>query len=127
MIGELAAKDPDGFFHIISKDTGFEPLVEYLRKRKIHALRSKDIADIPLLRITNATTVPEKLEAVVRNLASRGSGRPRKTKTLKNTINALFMKGLSEEELDTVVSELTRHGFVSVEQDNVSYHLPDVV
>ena len=124
MIGELAAKDPDGYFHIISKDTGFDPLVKFLRTRKIHALRSKDIADIPLLRIANATTAPEKIEAIVQNLASRGSGRPRKTKTLKNTINALFMKGLTEEELDALVTELAKQGFVSVEKDNVSYHLP---
>ena len=126
MIGELATTDPDGYFHIISKDAGFDPLVEYLRKRKIRALRSKDIVDIPLLRIANATTVPEKIDAIVRNLASRGSGRPRKTKTLRNTINSLFLKGLTEEEVDVLVTELTKQGFVSVEKDNVTYHLPNV-
>lgn len=122
-VGDLAARDPEGYFHIISKDTGFDPLLEYLRKKKIHAHRSKDIADIPLLRVANAATIPEKVDAIVRNLASRGSGRPRKTKTLRNTINALFLKGLTEEELSTLVHKLTEDGYISIDEDNVSYHL----
>ena len=27
-IGNIAAKDPDCYFHIISKDTGFDPLIK---------------------------------------------------------------------------------------------------
>jgi hypothetical protein len=39
-LGELAAKDPEGFYHVISKDTGFDPLLGYLKARGIHAQRS---------------------------------------------------------------------------------------
>lgn len=31
MLGELARADPEGYFHIISKDTGFDPLIRYAR------------------------------------------------------------------------------------------------
>ena len=125
-IGELASKDPEAQFHIISRDTGFDPLVQYLAKRKIRATRSREIADVPLLQVAGSTSLDEKIEAIIRNLASRGAGRPRKTKTLRNTINAVFRKGLSEEELDTVMKELRKKGYISVEQNNVSYHLPSV-
>lgn len=123
-IGELAAKEPDAYFHIISKDTGFDPLVQYLAGKKIRAVRSKDIADIPALQVAGATNLTEKVEAIVRNLVSRGSGRPRKTTTLRNTINALFQKGLSEDELNAVVKELIKKRYIAIDQDNVSYRLP---
>jgi hypothetical protein len=123
-IGELAAKEPEAYFHIISKDTGFDPLLQYLGGRKIRALRSKDIADIPLLQVAGTTNLKEKVEAIVRNLASRGTGRPRKTTTLRNTINSLFQNGLSEDELNAVVKDLLQKRYIAIDQDNVSYRLP---
>lgn len=36
-IGELAQRDPDGYFHIISKDAGFDPLIKHLKERRIFA------------------------------------------------------------------------------------------
>ncbi|MCA7025448.1 MULTISPECIES: PIN domain-containing protein [Stenotrophomonas] len=54
-IGQLSGNDPDGFFHIISRDTGFDPLVEHLKARKIRACRSASIAGMPLFRQTVAT------------------------------------------------------------------------
>lgn len=58
-IGQLAAEDPEGYFHIISKDQGFDPLIRHLRNQKIKALREKDLAEIPLLRISNALRPPQ--------------------------------------------------------------------
>jgi hypothetical protein len=124
MIGELSKSDPDASFHIISKDSGFDPLIDYLRKRGISAQRSKALADVPVLEVSNAKSVEEKLAAIVRNLTSRGTGRPRKIKTLSNTINALFLKSLEEPELSSLVRALETRGHVSIEGENVTYHLP---
>ena len=33
-IGHLAAQDQTGYFHIISKDTGFDPLIQHLSRRR---------------------------------------------------------------------------------------------
>src|SRR4030095_10461863 len=30
-LGELAAKDPNGLFRVVSKDTGFDPLLAHLK------------------------------------------------------------------------------------------------
>lgn len=49
-IGQLSREDPRGFFHIISKDTGFDPLVEHLKARKIFACRSASISAMPLFK-----------------------------------------------------------------------------
>jgi len=39
-IGRLAAGDPTAYFHIISRDTGFDPLITHLKAQKILAARS---------------------------------------------------------------------------------------
>ena len=44
-IGHLAAQDPAGLFHIISKDTGFDPWVKHLKSKKVSVVRSKTIED----------------------------------------------------------------------------------
>jgi len=124
-VGELSKADPKAYFHIISKDSGFDPLIRYLRKRGIFAHRSKEVADIPILKLSNTKTAPEKLEAVIRNLGSRGVGRPRKVRTLSNTINALFLKSLEPAELASLVKALEKQGHISIEAENVTYHLPD--
>ena len=124
-MGELSKADPTACFHIISKDSGFDPLIAYVRKRGIQAQRSKEIADLPLLKLSTTTTAPEKLDAIVHNLAARGAGRPRKVKTLSNTINALFRKKLNATEVANLIKALEKDGHISIEGDNVSYHLPD--
>ncbi len=123
-IGQLAERDPNSYFHIISKDTGFDPLIKHLYTKKIYAQREKDLAEIPLLRISNSTSTEEKLEAIVKSLTARGHSRPRKVKTLSNTINSLFMKTLGEEELAELVDELGKRKYISIEKENVSYKPP---
>ena len=43
-IGYLSAKDPAGQFVIVSKDTGFDPLIAHLAGRGVLVTRTKDIA-----------------------------------------------------------------------------------
>lgn len=38
-LGRAALADPTGYFHIVSKDGGFDPLIEHLRSRRIHVYR----------------------------------------------------------------------------------------
>ena len=123
-IGELAAKDPKACFHVISKDTGFDPLIEHLRNRKIRIQREMDLAEIPALRISATTSRDEKIAAVLKNLAGRGHSRPRKVKTLANTINSLFTKTLEETELRSLIGTLEKQGYITIADENISYSLP---
>ena len=123
-IGELAAKDPDAYFHIISKDRGFDPLIKHLSDRNIRVQREKDLAEIPLLRVPNTSSSDEKIAAIVKNLGGRGQSRPRKVKTLENTINSLFTKKLGKAELASLVKELQKRKLIIVNKGNVSYKLP---
>ncbi|MEW6673392.1 MAG: PIN domain-containing protein [Thermodesulfobacteriota bacterium] len=123
-VGELSTQDPDAFFHVISKDAGFDSLIKHLKSRNIRIQRENDLAAIPVLRMSNAINNDEKISAIVKNLAGRGQSRPRKIKTLANTINSLFTKKLEEDELMSLVNDLQRKNFIVVNQGKVSYKLP---
>ncbi len=123
-IGQLAERDPNAYFHIISKDTGFDPLIKHLKKKKVFAQRERDLVEIPLLRISDATSVEEKIEAIVKSLAARGHSRPRKVKTLANTINSLFMKSLEEDEIMSVIKQMQKQSLIAIKNETVSYKPP---
>lgn len=123
-VGEIAARDPEAILHIISRDTGFDPLITHLRARNIRVQREKALADIPVLRMSTATSNDERLSAIVKNLIGRGHQRPRKVKTLENTINSLFTKKLEEPELVSLVKDLEKRGYIVIADGNVSYKLP---
>ena len=122
-VGEIAAKEPGAHFHIVSKDRGFDPLIRHLKSKKIRIRREKDLAEIPELRIPETTSRDEQIDAIVQNLRGRGHSRPRKVKTLQNTINTLFTKKLDQGELDSIIAELRKRNLIVVKQNNVSYRL----
>ncbi len=66
----------------------------------------------------------EKIAAIVKNLGGRGQSRPRKVRTLQNTINSLFTRKLDTKELNALVSEMQKRKLIVVNQTNVSYKLP---
>lgn len=123
-IGLITAQDPDAYFHIISKDGGFDPLIQHLKSRKIFANRSKEISEIPLLRISNTKTLDEKVLAIVANLKQRAASKPRTMKTLSSTVASLFQKQLPEEELGQLLKLMQSRGFIAVTENKVAYSLP---
>lgn len=124
-IGELASNERNAQFHIVSRDRGFDPLIQHLRNtRKIRIRRETDLAEIPELRIPDTTNLDEQIDAIVKNLRQRGHSRPRKVKTLQNTINTLFTKKLDQAELDDLTDALRKRKLIVVNQNNdVRYRL----
>jgi hypothetical protein len=123
-IGQLAGKEPEAYFHIISKDTGFDPLISHLKVRKLRALRVKTVGDIPLIKAGNAKSTPDRLAVIVDYLRKRDAAKPRTVTTLTSTIGALFLKQLSPDEIGTLLKALQELGYVSVSGNKVSYNLP---
>ena len=123
-IGVMATKQPDSYFHIISKDTGFDPLIAHLKTQKIFACRSAIIGDIPLVKVVNSNAPGDRIEIIVSDLKKRGNSRPRAVKTLSSTINSMFQKRLSAQEIDGLIEGLRQKGFVKVNGTKVSYSLP---
>jgi len=125
-IGKLAEKEPHAVFHIISKDTGFDPLIVHLRSTKIRSHRLPDIAEIPILRISNTMDIDEKVEKIVKNLMGRGTSKPKKVTTLSNMITSQLEKPPKKTELDKILDQLQNKGYIKITEGNVTYKLPKI-
>lgn len=146
-IGCLSAEDPTAYFHIISKDTGFDPLIRHLKGRKIFAKRSTCIADMTCVAPAPMVTAPaavatapapapvtatpaatasikDRVAVAVSDLQRRGASKPRAKKTLLSTLNALFKQALTEAELERLFQSLCSRGYVKLEGTRITYNLP---
>ncbi len=124
-IGRLAVECPGAFFHIISRDAGFDPLIRHLKSKKIFCLRWASIEDIPLVRLLRSKSLPDRVTAVVDYLSRRNGGRPRTLATLGSAIRALFQGSLSDEELEKVIDGLRKRGIVTEHGGKIAYALPE--
>jgi hypothetical protein len=151
-IGQLAAKDDAAYFHVISKDSGFDPLIQHLRERKISADRLACVSEIPLLKAATISSFPnhehiekvpgakapvvdtpaskaaitktpqELLESFVAKLKLPKATRPRSVKTLSSAINALFQKQLCEKDIADIVAAMKAKRFITVVDNKITYN-----
>jgi len=138
-LGKLAATDASAKFCIISKDTGFDSLIEYIKEKNIDCSRAvsieamlgvkeKPLEKIPVTK-TAKPVVKQKAEElvarVVANLIKRVAAKPRTEKTLRSTIKTLCGLQYGEKELDAVFNRLIKKGYVVIEGTKLSYKLPE--
>lgn len=123
-IGQLTMQIPDAYYHIISNDTGFDPLIQHLRERKIYVQRSKSIQEMPVTRALLATTLNDKVSLVKDDLYRRGESRPKTVAALVGTIQALFQKQLIEEELSLIIRALHNQSLITIAENKVTYRFP---
>lgn len=123
-LGTLSSHDPAGHFHIISRDTGFDPLIKHLRGKGVFAHRSENIAGMPIFNGPAAADHDVQVQAVVTDLARRKTAKPRTQKALLNLINAQFKNDLTEPQLSALVASLCKRGVIQLDGAKVSYSLP---
>lgn len=143
-LGRLAAEDPGGFFHIISKDTGFDPLIQHLKARKVFSARSPSIEEMPCFRAASPVTsvaAPAQARPNERHVADAGrfeelctmaiaqlvamkQKRPARLSTLHNAIQSKLGKAVSGSTVDMVCSELVKRGLVKVAGQRLAYAIP---
>ena len=143
-LGALATNDPSGFFHIISKDTGFDSLIKHLKTKKVFSTRSVSVEEMPCFvavatngNSTNGdvidvkqSTVPTKIsideltKIAVGDLIKRKASKPRTPKTLLSTIHAKCGKDISVADIEAVYKGLVKRGYVKINGTKVSYTLP---
>jgi hypothetical protein len=123
-IGRIASGEPNAFFHIISKDTGFDPLIAHLKDQGIFSKRSTTLDAIPVLRNLTTATRDEQVEAVIEKLRGMPKNRPQKDKTLRAMISAWFGKKLDQAALDRIINELAKRKAIIIEGGRLKYDLP---
>lgn len=140
-IGVLSATEPDAFYHIISKDADYDPLLLYLNKMGIAADRVSSIADIGFLKHKSPakTPKPEPVQAqsatapsaadvlryIKADLTKRAPALPKTPTALKNVLKVVFNRHQISDRvnLDSAFNLLVTHKIVSQANDKLSYHL----
>ncbi|MCQ2404230.1 MAG: PIN domain-containing protein [Lentisphaeria bacterium] len=74
-LGKYSQEEPRSFFHIISKDTGYDPLVTFCKARKIHAARWENIRNL-LLCARQAMVAEPQQESVPAKVVAVSSVAP---------------------------------------------------
>jgi hypothetical protein len=122
-IGRLSCGDPDAFFHIISKDSGFDPLIQHLKNQKIFCARWQALEHIPAVKATHIRTPDERAHVFFGMLQQPNSAKPRTEKTLRSSVATHFQKQLTDEELSAVIDALKISGHLSIIDGKVTYAL----
>ena len=120
-IGKLAAAHPDAYFHIISKDTGFDPLIKHLKNQKILCSRSASVLEIPLVKSTDKQPPQQRATDFYQNRIAPAKARPATVTSLQRAILSYYHKVISEEEAAGVVEALIAAGHVAVNGEKVTY------
>jgi len=123
-VGQLSAADPSAYFHIVSRDTGFDPLIAHLKSKKVFAGRVKDISEIPVVKAASKKTPAERVHIVLERLHQPKATKPRTVKTLTSAVASFFQKQLSEEEVAAVIDGMVKAGAISIDGVKVTYASP---
>ena len=120
-IGQLSAKDPTAYFHVVSKDKGFDPLIKHLKSRKMFSARSSKIEDIPLIKASTKKSPEDRAQMFIDMLCQPKATRPRKESTLASAIASFFHKQISDEEVAAVIEALQAARFLMISAGKVTY------
>lgn len=125
-VGRAAVADPTGHFHIVSKDTGFDPLIDHLRSRHIQAFRHDNFA--PLTSPAPAPVKPpsappeDLLTRASEHLRKLVTNRPKRKKTLISHLRSRFDKTATDQEMLALVDSLCKAGHIAIgDKDAVTY------
>jgi len=120
-VGTLSKEDPDGFFHIISRDKGYDPLLQHLKARHIHAYRSESIEGMRCFPPAKQECKKTQLELVIADHRKRKASKPRRLKTLNGTIREVCGKETPESRIHSLIQALVMENYLKVEGTKVQY------
>lgn len=134
-IGQITAQDSTARIHVVSKDTGFDPLIAHLQQDGKHAQRT---AAMPKLGPSprkkpagKATPLPvavdPPLDRLITLLTNNAKARPRKRRTLASSIASHFKQlglTLDSAQVDALIAKLAERGMITIDaQGSVTYRL----
>ena len=122
-IGRISATDKNAYFHIVSNDQGFDPLIAHLKQEHIFADRVPKIEEIPALVQTTVVSksLPERIAFAKERILKINVSRPRTRKTLTSHVAAMFSKMLSEEDVGAVIDGLFKDGCARENGKRIEY------
>jgi hypothetical protein len=140
LIGVQTVKDGTGHFHILSRDKGFDALIEHLKKSDIFADRHEAFAKIPVLlkgtaaapatatsrkpptergsarskKSRPAAPSPDRVQETIDWFANHASNRPKTKTRLLSHLHTHFGKRLSQVEVEAIVKGLVAKDSIEI-------------
>ena len=125
-LGQAALAEPKAYFHILSKDSGFDSLVEFLQSKQIKARRHADW-DTLHTALTLKPPAPKSstpaikplspgAEKVLDYLTKSPNNRPKKSATLVRQAQSYLGKDATDAMAEGVVEELRRGRKITIDE-----------
>ncbi len=125
-LGRTALADPTAYFHIISKDKGFDPLIEHLRSRHIRARRHDGFSTLTFSippKVLAAIT-EDQMERVLQHMSKNLTNRPKKKTTLLSHMKSVLGKDATDEDAAKIVEKLRKAKHLIIDdKESVTYQL----
>ena len=142
-LGLFSNQAPLAQFYIITKDSGFDSLINHFRQQKIQVRRFSSICDIPLRKEKRGESLSQSITGLVKaKIASYEEKqefamqvkqvitylkkyrytRPKSVKALENTFTTLFNKQLSSGATLAIIAELKKIKVISLEGEKINYN-----
>jgi hypothetical protein len=121
-IGQLAAADPTAYFHIISGDKGFDPLIEHLKDKNIFAAREKNITEIPLVKVLHTKTPHDRAKLLVEKLRAQPGNIPTTIKGFSSIIKKTLLDTIGEEEVKSIIAFMEERKDISVNGTKLTFN-----
>ncbi len=130
-VGRAVSANPGAYIHIVSRDTGFDPLVEHLRSRHIHAHRHDSFATLTFSGTARAAAAAPKVDTagqeepltrVLERLRKNVTNRPKKKNTLLSHLKSSLGKDSTEADAAALLEKLRKAGHLRIgDKDLVTY------
>ncbi|MGE0859547.1 MAG: PIN domain-containing protein [Gammaproteobacteria bacterium] len=147
-LGRAVLADPTAYFHIVSKDSGYDPLIAHLASRHVRVRRHNDFSTLTFAssavtataapktaakpKPTTATATPkadaveqmENARLVLERLRKSAANRPKKKKTLLSHLQNGLNGGATEADAAKLLQRFVAEGYVKIDdKGSVTYHL----
>ncbi len=117
-VGQIVQSDSKVFFHIVSKDDGFDALIDFMKERKLFIDRVESIDGIPLVKKMKA--IESDPVAFIKDRILNVSS-PSRLKTLRTAI-AKWLEKDEEKLINGIVESLKKEKFLEIDaQGKVTY------
>ena len=144
-LGEALAADPAGIFHIVSKDKGFDPLIQHLQSKHHRVQRHDSFASLtfgglpksrqsdpsaisPTCVPANTNNAPLSLDGLldqaVAQLRKTAAHRPKNRTSLRRYLITYLRPEITQTTAESIIEALASIGHLAIEAKGaVSYSL----
>lgn len=129
-IGKISSIDENAYFHIISKDTGFDSLINHLKNKKIKIQRQNDLSEIKIIKKTSEIknedrkniNIESAIETIIKNIKAKGNSKPTTKKALLNSMDSWLRKNFDEKSREEFVKDLIKKKYISIKDNKITYN-----